>query len=98
MRKEELFEVDRGPFIHSEETLSDPGDLLVLIFAMTGLSSSSEKGATLIEGGAYLGIGSGRGGKGISFQIVVAKYSAMVSSLLVESQMPWEFLTIGGVG
>jgi hypothetical protein len=85
-------------FIHSDEILSEPEDLLALIFEITGLSSSRVKGATFIDGGLYFGTGRGRGGHGISFQIVVAKYSAMVSNLLVESQMPCEFLTIGGVG
>ena len=84
--------------IHSEKILSEPEHLFALILAIMGLSSSKEKGFTLMDGGAYRGAGRGRAGKGMLFQIFVAKYSAMVSSLLVESHIPWRFLTTGGVG
>ena len=75
-------------FIHSEKILSDPEDLFALILAIMGLSSSREKGCTLTEGGAYFGTGRGREGEGMLFQMFEAKNSAMVSSLLVESQIP----------
>ena len=84
--------------IHSEKILSEPEDLLALIFAIIGLSSSKENGATLMDGGAYFGAGRGRAGRGMEFQMFAAKYSAMVSSLLEESHIPWRFLTTGGVG